>query len=162
MVPLSILRLLTWSSAYAYTLVVHRLHDKTKRTEMRMNILASPLVTSSLRLHTQTVELGPDTSRCMLDRRSFAPGSALLSSRAGYCRRNTSEQSTILPEIWQVLGVSVGKPRLPLSLPVRLLSSCVKYTIKIYGCPLCPDEFDTHAYIVLTVLLNINTNTMWM
>jgi len=58
-----------------------------------------PSVTASLRLHTQTVELGPDTLRCMLDRRSFALGSALLSSRAGYCRRNTSEQSTILPEI---------------------------------------------------------------
>lgn len=40
-------------------------------------------------------------------------GSALLSSRAGYCRRNTSEQSTILPEIWRVLRVSVGRPRLP-------------------------------------------------
>lgn len=39
----------------------------------------------------------------------FAPGSALLSSRVGYCRRNTSEQSTILPEIRLVLRVFVGK-----------------------------------------------------
>lgn len=92
----------------------------------------TPSVTSSLRLHTQTVELGPDTSRCMLDRRSFAPGSALLSSRAGYCRRNTSEQSTILPEIWRVLRASVNKPRLlnspvPISFRLRKIPNLITF-----------------------------------
>lgn len=97
---------------YIHTLIVHA--TKRRGREWPVNV---PSVTSSLRLHTQTEELGPDTLRCIFDRGrgrrrgSFAPGSsALLSSRVGYCRRNTSEQSNnIARNLTNPPGLSLGE-----------------------------------------------------
>lgn len=57
-------RLLTWSfCTYIHALIVHA----TERRGWKWPVNV-PSVTSSLRLHTQTEELGPDTLRCIFDR----------------------------------------------------------------------------------------------
>lgn len=78
--------------AIAHLIVCTYLHtrayctrDKTKRTgEWPVNV---PSVTSSLRLHTQTEELGPDTLRCIFDRGKRGEGGrGPLPLGARYCR----------------------------------------------------------------------------
>lgn len=89
---------------YVHALIVR---DKTKRTGMARECPVGDLVSSfayaNRGIRTGHVALHIRSGGGGREGESSLPhGSALLSSRVGYCRRNTSEQSTILLEIRRV------------------------------------------------------------